>query len=402
MNGSIESSPGMAMVKTRKKNTALREEILRQRQVVFGKRRYWIHIAIWIFVFLYIIFSTGDFSLGLKIGISNAGKKQPPELNIGLMTIGIAGGSLVAALMIYFYLLFVIPFARYKQQKRYLWGGLFLNMFAWMGMLIIVVIIVTLLRERWQSEESDFALLIGLFASASLMLSAYFFAIYYFIDLYDQQQYLNSYQQVFTDKLQAETNFLKTQINPHFLFNTLNNIYSLTLSQSPDAPRITMQLKDLIGYMVNDCAKDMVPLDGEIRFLENYVSLEKLRNKQDHTTIELDVKGDTAGKEIAPLLLVNFIENAFKHGVKAGIGQSFVRIRLYVMDKVLAMEVSNSKPDLIGEGKVPEGQKSSGIGIRNVKRRLELLYPNRYKLRINQSENEFNVHLNLQLLSHGA
>ncbi|KAK6025901.1 hypothetical protein OSTOST_08183 [Ostertagia ostertagi] len=146
----------------------------------------------------------------------------------------------------------------------------------------------------------------------------------------------------------------------------------------------------------------MVPLDGEIRFLENYVSLEKLRNKQDHTSIELDVKGDTAGKEIAPLLLVNFIENAFKHGVKAGIGQSFVRIRLYVMDKVLAMEVSNSKPDLIGEGKAPEGQKSSGIGIRNVKRRLELLYPNRYKLRINQSENEFNVHLNLQLLSHGA
>src|SRR5215217_6060899 len=131
------------------------------------------------------------------------------------------------------------------------------------------------------------------------MLTANFFSFYYFIDLYDQQKGLNRYQQVFTDKLQAETNFLKTQINPHFLFNTLNNIYSLTLSKSDDAPRITEQLKELISYMVNDCALDMVPLSGEINFLRNYIALEQLRNRQDNTIIELEIKGNTGGREIA-------------------------------------------------------------------------------------------------------
>lgn len=394
----------MAILKTGENTGALSQEFRRQRQAIFGSRRYLFHVAIWMFVFLYIAISTSDFSAGFRININNssAATKLNPEFNLTIVTIGVICASLVAAVMIYFFLLFVIPFARYKARKRYLWGGLFINVTVWSAVLTAFVLIVSSVSAQMNILESDVALLIGIFASVSMLLSAYFFAFYYFIDLYDQQKNLNRYEQVFTDKLQAETNFLKTQINPHFLFNTLNNIYSLTLSQSSDAPRVTVQLKELINYMVNDCTMDMVPLDGEIRFLENYISLEKVRNKQDNTTIELDIKGDAAGKVIAPLLLVNFIENAFKHGVKAGIGASFVKVRLYIMDKMLAMEVSNSKPEAMEPSHELNKQGSSGIGIRNVKRRLELLYPNRYKLRISQTKTEFNVHLNLQLFTHGA
>ncbi len=139
---------------------------------------------------------------------------------------------------------------------------------------------------------------------------------------------------------------MKTQINPHFLFNTLNNIYSLALRQSDDAPVIARQLKELSQYMLYDCTRDMVPLSGEVTFLNNYVSLEQLRNKQEDIDIRLDIKGETEGKQIAPLLLVNFIENAFKHGVKSGIDRAFVQINPFIMDDLLSMEVTNSRPRL--------------------------------------------------------
>jgi LytS/YehU family sensor histidine kinase len=223
-----------------------------------------------------------------------------------------------------------------------------------------------------------------------------YFSLYYFLDLYDQQKSLNKYRKVFTEKLEAETNFLKTQINPHFLFNTLNNIYSLTLSQSSDAAFITRQLKNLITYMLQDCTNDLVPLTGEIAFLKNYITLEQLRNKQEQIDIQLTIKGESGNKKIAPLLLINFVENAFKHGVKAGISNAFVKINLLIMGHVLALEIVNSKPEQI-EDQQKSVKEDGGIGIQNVSRRLDILYPHRHKLRISESKKEYSVYLSIDL-----
>jgi LytS/YehU family sensor histidine kinase len=262
---------------------------------------------------------------------------------------------------------------------------------------VIAAMILGLTHAKPETLRNDDSTLIFIMSAAfSGITAALFFSLYYFLDLYDQQKNLNQYRQLLTQKLEAETNFLKTQINPHFLFNTLNNIYSLTLSQSTDAAHITRQLKDLITYMLQDCSKDVVLLSGEIEFLSNYIDLEKLRNKQEQAKIQLNIHGVVGEQKIAPLLLVNFVENAFKHGVKAGVDNAFVNIDLQVMNNMLTVEIVNSKPAAASH---PDKavKEEGGIGIQNVKRRLNILYPNRHRLSITESKTEFSVYLSIDL-----
>lgn len=374
----------------------LKREYRQQRDIVFGRRRYWFHIAIWACVVLFAVAAKSDFMKGMSDGLV---KVQSDTAGINLMLLICSGiiGALLAAVMVYVFLLLVIPYARYKRRKRYLWLGIFLNGAVWILILIIAGFTAGYVADsRHSSTSAIYGMSVGIIASISVVITGYFFSLYYFLDLYDQQKDLNRYQQVFTDKMHAETNFLKTQINPHFLFNTLNNIYSLTLKKSDDARVITSRLKDLIQYMLTDCSKEMVSLSGELLFLKNYIALEELRNKQEQVAISLEVSGDPGDRVIAPLLLINFIENAFKHGVKAGIEHAFVKINLYIMDNVFAMDIVNSKPD-IRSAKDMSVKQDGGIGIRNVKRRLELLYPRKHKLRVRQSAKEFRVYLNIDL-----
>lgn len=384
----------------------LKNEFRQQRKTIFGNNRYWFHIAIWLIViFLAVIqiklefdtrFKSGfhDGYISVNVNMKDAGS-QSLKLDKKLSFYSVSLGAVASASMVYTYLLFIIPLARYRRQKRVLILGLLSNVAIW-GISLIVVGIIAGYMSMSKDKAGDIGMSIGIVASLSAVITGYFFALYYFIDLYDQQRNLNRYQQIFTDKLQAETTFLKTQINPHFLFNTLNNIYSLALNQSDDAPVITSQLKELVQYMLEDCAKDSVPLSGEINFLKNYISLEKLRNKQEQVTIQLNINGETGNKEIAPLLLINFIENAFKHGVKSGIENAYVNINIYLMGNVISMDIANSKP-LTAEAENLAIRNDGGIGIRNVCRRLEILYPNRHKLKINQSAKEYNVHLTIEL-----
>ncbi len=375
-------------------NKALKEELRQQRKTIFGNKRYLLHIVAWIIALCYM--SVEVFGDGQDSQVTT--KINGAEVNDTISLFVPSMGSLLGAIMVYFFLLYVIPFARYKRQRRYLWLGIILNCSLWLTVVAICGMILGLKYGVTKTElkDNDFMLIVMLASVFSGVTAGFFFSLYYFVDLYDQQKGLNRYRQVLTEKLQAETNFLRTQINPHFLFNTLNNIYSLALSHSDDAAVITRQLKGLIIYMLQECKKDKVSLSGEIEFLRNYISLEKLRNKQEQVDIQLQITGDPEGKEIAPLLLVNFIENAFKHGVKAGIDHAFVRINLLVMDKKLSMDMINSKP----EGKPDQSKaikENSGIGIKNVERRLALLYPDKHKLRISQSSKDYSVYLTIDL-----
>ena len=375
----------------------LKDEFRLQRKIVFGNKRYWFHIAAWLMVGVLLIYTdnTADFTDGIKTGFVRIKTGEKVSINTSVLLYSIGAGVLLAALMTYFFLLWVIPLARYRRQKRVLWLGLLLNIFIYLVVIIVLGIIAGYTSVGNDKEDARMFIGLGIVAIMSAIFCSYFFSIYYFIDLYDQQKELNRYQKVFADKLQAESNFLKTQINPHFLFNTLNNIYSLTLTKSGNAAQMTRRLKELLEYMLYDCVKDMVSLEGELAFLRNYVALEQLRNKQEHTDIRFNITGKPGALSIAPLLLINFIENAFKHGVKAGIEKAYVHINLYIMDNLLSVDIANSRP--VPADKELAVTEAGGIGIRNVCRRLEILYPGTHKLRIVETKTDYTIHLNIEL-----
>jgi len=192
--------------------------------------------------------------------------------------------------------------------------------------------------------------------------------------------------------MQTELNFLRSQVNPHFLFNTLNNLYSLTLSKSDHAPEVVLKLSEIMRYMLYECNESTVALEKEVNYIRNYISLERLRQSK-HVTVDFNLSGDIYGKELPPLLFVPFLENAFKHGVNTK--DSFVNIDMQVRERDLDFIVINSASTYKATALV---KKNSGIGLENIKRRLNLLYPKKHKLKIENTSNQFKVNLNIKIL----
>lgn len=201
-------------------------------------------------------------------------------------------------------------------------------------------------------------------------------------------------QQISEQKLNAELQLLKNQLHPHFLFNTLNNLYALVLTNDKNAPDVVLRLSNMMNYMLYECDKDLIALDKEIINLKNYIELEKIRY-EDRLDISFETGGDIAHKSIAPLLLISFLENAFKHGPGNNEKPSWIRINLWVendqLDFLIENSINNEDTDIGNQQKM-----QSGIGLSNVKKRLELVYPNRYTLKIAQNDTFF-VQLKLEL-----
>ncbi|GAB3906398.1 sensor histidine kinase [Mucilaginibacter boryungensis] len=196
--------------------------------------------------------------------------------------------------------------------------------------------------------------------------------------------------------LQAELNGLKGQVHPHFLFNTLNNLYALTLNNSPKSPQVVLGLSGLLRYMLYECNTDSVPLSKEILMLQQFISLEKLRY-EDRLDLTFNIYGNPDHKMIAPLLMLPLIENAFKHGTSEKIGQAWININLYIEEDDLRLKVSNSKPDMT----TTDAEKYIGhIGLTNLQKRLNLLYPATHKLKIMDDEDAFLAILELKLQTH--
>lgn len=191
-----------------------------------------------------------------------------------------------------------------------------------------------------------------------------------------------------TAKAQAELAYLKAQINPHFLFNTLNSIYYLTLQRSEGAPIAVEKLSAIMRYVIDEGDHDWVPLDREVGYLRDYIALQKLRFT-DNVRIHLDVTGDLAGKHIAPLLLVSFVENAFKHGISME-EDSPIGITLAVSSDHIRFTVRNRKFGGYA-GSPPE----PGIGMENTRRRLALAYPGRHRLEVKETVAEYVVQLSI-------
>jgi two-component system, LytTR family, sensor kinase len=218
-------------------------------------------------------------------------------------------------------------------------------------------------------------------------------AIYLFKRMYLIQQHSLNLEK---EKLEAELKFLKSQIHPHFLFNTLNNLYALTLKKSDKAPEMVIQLSNLLEYTLYSGKETEVSLNEEIKQIKGYIDLEKLRFG-DRLKINTDLDGNVDGLMIAPLLLLPFVENSFKHGASTDLKSPFINIRTGVRDNILRFFISNSNGSEAGKN---EGYKE-GIGLKNVKRRLELLYPGKHSLEIVQKNDIFDVNLTLELNDSG-
>ncbi len=194
----------------------------------------------------------------------------------------------------------------------------------------------------------------------------------------------------------AELKLLKAQLNPHFLFNTLNNLYGLSVIKSDKLPNLMLKLSDLLRYSLYDTKDKLVPLEKEITYLENYISLEKIR-LEDKTIIQFTKNGNYSQKSIAPMLLIVFVENAFKHLGTDKDAHNFVTIELNVVDDVLNFKCENSfDPEFTNLNDLEQGQ--SGIGLQNVKKRLALIYNDRHNLNLSENQDVFSVQLTLQLL----
>lgn len=207
-------------------------------------------------------------------------------------------------------------------------------------------------------------------------------------DYLRSQRRLNEIAQ---EKAQTELKFLKSQINPHFLFNSLNSIYFLIDKQNTEARKTLLQFSDLLRYQLYDCNADTIAIETELAYLQDYIRLQKLR-KDTNYEVEVDIENDIKGFQIVPLLLIPFVENAFKHISNHQSSRNFVHVGLARNNGSFSFSVENSKENQKQNTLVP-----GGIGLSNVKRRLELLYADKHRLEIHNNEETFKVNLELKI-----
>ncbi|MDR3711927.1 MAG: sensor histidine kinase [Puia sp.] len=247
----------------------------------------------------------------------------------------------------------------------------------------------------------------------------------YFIRSAKQEKWMNAIRE---EQLQAELKYLKVQLQPHFFFNTLNNIYALTLEQSAEAAPLVAKHADMMRYILYHSTSPKTPLEEELAFLENYARVEAVRFGK-KISVSFDKQGIQDRDTIEPLLLLPFVENAFKHGAGKETRTGYIRIIVCVVGRELILEVMNSKPALFENiapvektgfadktaspdktgfpqnSRFPENSgfpdKKQGIGLKNARQRLSLLYPQRHLLEINEKDTDFELRLTLQLDTDG-
>ncbi len=193
------------------------------------------------------------------------------------------------------------------------------------------------------------------------------------------------------EKMKAELSYLRAQINPHFLFNTLNSIYSLAIQKSDKTPKAIVDLSNLMRYVTTEAHQEFVPLDNEIIYITNYINLQIIR-LGDTVPIDFRLTGKMDTEKIAPLILIPFVENAFKYGVNPE-QSTFIRVVIEVAEGKLSMNVSNMKTNIPQDSRVEK----SGQGIENTRHRLQALYPGKHQLLITDAPTEYTVDLKIDL-----
>ncbi|MBA3828018.1 MAG: histidine kinase [Taibaiella sp.] len=286
----------------------------------------------------------------------------------------LANGAVLIAVF-YFNYLIVIPM--FYMRRRYGW----VTVLSLICLTVLVLVNMVTMPKMGHHTPSGLSML-G--PSHNIFMFLIVFIASYAIFLYNQ------WQMITKEKLNTEISFLKAQINPHFLFNTLNSIYSLTLTKSDKAPDAVVKLSGMMRYTISDAHESYVPLEKEITYIRNYIELQKLRLAE-KVRITFDTDGDMDTSNIAPFILIPFIENAFKFGVNPEEDSEIV-ITIHTKAGNLELRVFNKKVY------VQHKEEGTGLGIENTRRRLNLLYPGRHALSIRDTDEDFTVLLIIDLV----
>lgn len=232
-----------------------------------------------------------------------------------------------------------------------------------------------------QAEQSYFTYSFSTFIREflwSIFYTSIAIGIYFIKKASDERELLSALQK---DSNSLRLKYLRSQLNPHFLFNTLNSIYSLSMQKSEKTPEVVVKLADLMRYLIYECNEEKVPLNKEIEFIQNYIEIEKIRYNAD---VRFNIEGNTNDIMIEPFLFISFIENGFKHAFDSAYSNAFIYINIKVQPEQIELTVvNNASSDLEMQAK-----KIQGTGIRNSKSILELLYPTSHALNIIQTEKE--------------
>jgi sensor histidine kinase YesM len=334
---------------------------------LFVKRRWVVHVIFWLVILLlYVVF----------FGRQNSNYVQTFFFVGLLMPITIC--------TTYFLNYVLIP--RYLMKERY---GFFLLYFVYtlvgslffeMSVAMITFLIMAEIRIQNMSPAS-----FDIFFLLTSLLMVVFLGMAIKLLLHWRKS-KEDYQRLLLEKVETELKFLKAQLNPHFLFNTLNNLYYLTLEKSDKAPKAVLQLSEILDYVMHSGKVTWVSLRTELKQMENYIGLESLRY-QDRLRVEISVTGPVEDRVIGPMILISLVENAFKHGVMSVSGAAWIRIGVSVEDEKLLISMSN---------KWKQHESRNGIGLDNLRGQLSLLYGDKFDLRID-ADNERGFLVNLLL-----
>jgi len=300
------------------------------------------------------------------------------------------GFGLINVSIFYINYIFLIP-ELIKKRKKY-----WLYVFSFLMLIVVSAIIKTAVAVlnpedmlQYGTGKDRHQISVNIYALGCVFIAGFFLVssciIKFSVDWFSNESIQRNLE---SEKKDMELQFLKSQLNPHFLFNSLNNIYSLAYQKSDKTADAILKLSEIMRYMIYESNDSWVDLSKEVEYVQSFVELQKLRFK-DGAAVEIKINGEIDGQQIVPLILISFVENAFKHGV-ANDPEDPIKINIISNQKILHFSVSNKKnktnKDAMG-----------GVGLNNVERRLQLLYPDRYKLNIVNSATHYTTELMLDL-----
>ncbi|MEL6924292.1 MAG: histidine kinase [Bacteroidota bacterium] len=320
--------------------------------------------------------------------------------------------ALLPAQLLAAYFLIYYQLPELYRRKRYLLFGLSLAgsivLLSALGRISIVYGAEPFTRKEFVQES-----ITEIFTDVPYLLMVYFPAIYISAlilwtakTVKERYEVQNQLERLQKEKVMTELKFLKAQIHPHFLFNTLNNLYLLTLQKSDIAPEVVVKLSSILDYILYQCSDPMVPIEQEIKLLQNYIDLELLRYG-DNIDLRFEKHIDDPTTPVAPLLLLSIVENAFKHGASKNLVDPLIHIELRTDSGQVYFKVHNSKAAIPAMAGLPAltrltmpgmatAEKRQGVGSDNIARQLELIYPKRHQLQLHEDDKNYTVELTIK------
>ncbi len=306
------------------------------------------------------------------------------DLMLYLLNILVNDGLLLSIIYINLYYLIPVFHKKKKYPTYFILLGLLVGIFIYASYLMAGLIQKTLKFM----EEPIFYFIV----STTVNIVQYLLISFFLYNLKEKIEQKKRMDDVQLENLKTEINYLRAQINPHFLFNTLNNLYGLALERSDKTPELIMRLSKMMDYMLYESEDAMVYLKKDIENITNYIEMEKIR-QGNNAVIGFSSEGSVSTQKIVPLLLLPLIENGFKHGINKQIRDAYLDIHIQVNTDSVILKVENNYK--LTESESIDGR--NGIGLNNLKRRLQLFYPGKHELIISQNENKFKASLKISL-----